>query len=130
MQVFASNLAVLEDKDERLTLETAHGLTGRRPGKTSSTADMIAAVDSLWLFVIKNAVIQQMCRVFPEVAAATRWPGGDDEGVLPPNFMLMPARQVEPLGPVFVRVTLEGEEVMANANASSSGLSEQTFDCP
>ncbi|MEM8949938.1 MAG: siderophore-interacting protein [Pseudomonadota bacterium] len=114
MHASASNLKVLEDEGEHLTVETAHGLIGLRPGKTSSTAGMVAARNAHWLFVMKNAVVEQMRRALPEVAKAMRWSDGDVEGTLPPNFIFMRARQVEQLGPVFLRVTLEGDDVSSH----------------
>ncbi|MEM6490030.1 MAG: siderophore-interacting protein, partial [Pseudomonadota bacterium] len=90
-QARASNLAVLEDSAGHLTVETAHGLIGLRPGAVAETAGMVAARDARWLFVMKNAVVQQMRHVLPDVAEAMRWSDGAAAGTLPPNFQFMRA---------------------------------------
>ncbi|MEM9971198.1 MAG: siderophore-interacting protein, partial [Pseudomonadota bacterium] len=54
----------------------------------------------------------------PEVAAAMRWSDTDGVGGLPPNFSFVRARDVAPLGPNFLRVTLEGEDLSAHQNDS------------
>lgn len=110
MHASASNLSVLEDGQDRLTVKTAHGLIGLRRGQTTGTAGMVAAADAHWLFVMKNAVVAQMRRVLPDVAEAMRWSDGDVAGSLPRNFMFVRVREVLPLGPAFLRVTLEGED--------------------
>lgn len=109
-QVKSSGLKVLEDREGRLTVETAHGLIGLRPGRRAETAGMVAAEDERWLFVMKNAVVQQMRHMLPEVAENMRWTDGDSEGALPPNFAFAHVREVVQLGPVFLRVTLEAED--------------------
>ncbi|MEM7527251.1 MAG: siderophore-interacting protein [Pseudomonadota bacterium] len=106
-----SKLAVIEDVSDRLTVETAHGLIGLRPGSTAETAGMVAARDRRWLFVMKSAVVTQMRHLMPQVAEAMRWSDGDEPGGLPPNFQFVRVVEVEPLGPVFLRVTLEGEDL-------------------
>ena len=115
-QATAANLTILEDKSGRLTVETAHGLIGLRPGTAVETAGMVAARDPRWLFVMKNAVIQQMRTVLPDVAEAMRWSNGDVAGNLPPNFQFVRVRDVALLGPVFLRVTLEGEDMSAHGD--------------
>ncbi|MEM1382843.1 MAG: siderophore-interacting protein [Pseudomonadota bacterium] len=117
-QATAARLRVLEDEPGHLTVETAHGLIGLRPGITAETAGMVAAQDPRWLFVMKNAVIQQMRQMLPEVAEAMRWSDGEAAGSLPPNFQFMRAVEVEQLGPVFLRVTLEGEDLSSYTDAS------------
>ena len=112
-QAKGANLTVLEDSDHRLTVETAHGLIGLRPGKTCEAAGMVAARDARWLFVMKNAVLQQMRQLLPEVADAMRWSDAEEQGAFPPNFSFVRVRDVVQLGPVFVRVTLEGEDLSA-----------------
>ncbi|MEM0937221.1 MAG: siderophore-interacting protein [Pseudomonadota bacterium] len=113
-QAKSSSLKVLEDAGGRLTVETAHGLIGLRPGVAAETAGMVAAADERWLFVMKNAVLQQMRHVMPDVAEAMRWSDGGAEGSLPPNFTFVRVHTVEELGPVFLRVTLEGEDLSAH----------------
>jgi len=105
-----SNFPVLEDTSGRLTVETAHGLVGLRSGRSAETAGMVAARDPRWLFVIKDAVVQQIRLVLPDVADAIRWSDGGAAGTLPPNFQFARVRDVVPLGSVFLRVTLEGED--------------------
>ncbi|MEM9843981.1 MAG: siderophore-interacting protein, partial [Pseudomonadota bacterium] len=115
-QAKSSGLKVLEDQEGRLTVETAHGLIGLRPGMSAETAGMVAAVDERWLFVMKNAVLQQMRHVLPDVAENMRWTDGDTEGALPPNFTFAHVRDVVQLGPVFLRATLEAEDFSAYRN--------------
>lgn len=117
-QASSGNLKVLQDEEAHLTVRTAHGLIGLRPGRESETAGMVAASDPRWLFVMKNAVIAQMQRLMPEVAEAMRWSGGDETGSLPPNFQFARVVSVEELGPVFLRVTLEGEDFSAHGESS------------
>ncbi|MEM9139898.1 MAG: siderophore-interacting protein [Pseudomonadota bacterium] len=117
-QAEAGKLQVLEDGTGRLTVATAHGLVGLRPGAASETAGMVAAEDARWLFVMKNAVVQQMRAMMPEVAEAMRWSDGDTEGSLPGNFQFVRVRDVEDLGAVFLRVTLEGEDLSHHGDAS------------
>lgn len=117
-QAAGANLTVLEDDAGRLTVETAHGLIGLRPGIAAETAGMVAARDPRWLFVMKNAVIQQMRKVLPDVAEAMRWSDGDAMGSLPPNFQFVRVQDVVPLGPVFLRVTLEGEDISTYGDAA------------
>ncbi|MEM1264759.1 MAG: siderophore-interacting protein [Pseudomonadota bacterium] len=115
-QASAAKMPVLEDADDRLTVCTAHGLIGLRPGRATATAGMVAAEDPRWLFVMKNAVVAQMRAALPAVAEAMRWSDGDAVGGLPPNFMFVRVRSVEPLGPIFLRVTLEGEDMSAHGD--------------
>ncbi|MEM1277504.1 MAG: siderophore-interacting protein [Pseudomonadota bacterium] len=117
-QAAASKLEVLEDAAARLTVATAHGLIGLRPGAKAETAGMVAAEDARTLFIMKNAVIQQMRMVMPEVAEAMRWSDGDTEGDLPANFQFVRVRAVEDLGAVFLRVTLEGEDLTTYGDTS------------
>ncbi|MEM9500160.1 MAG: siderophore-interacting protein, partial [Pseudomonadota bacterium] len=117
-QATNAKLKVLEDAPGCLTVETAHGLIGLRPGTSAETAGMVAATDERWLFVMKNAVVQQMRMAMPEVAEVMRWSDGDAEGSLPANFQFMRVLAVEDLGPVFLRVTLEGEDLSAHGDAS------------
>ncbi|MEO1317042.1 MAG: siderophore-interacting protein [Pseudomonadota bacterium] len=111
MQAKASSLRVLEDEEGRLTVETAHGLIGLRPGTAAETAGMVAAQDARWLFVMKNAVVDQMQHMMPAVAQAMRWSDGDRTGSLPPNFQFVRVTDVLRLGQVFYRVTLQGEDL-------------------
>lgn len=115
-QAKAANMTVLEDSDNHLTVETAHGLIGLRPGETSEAAGMVAAKDARWLFVMKNAVLQQMRHLMPEVAEAMRWSDAETQGEFPPNFSFVRVREVVELGPVFLRVTLEGEDLSAHGD--------------
>ncbi|MEM9047486.1 MAG: siderophore-interacting protein [Pseudomonadota bacterium] len=117
-QAKASKLSVLEDAAGRLTVETAHGLIGLRPGQAAETAGMVAATDLRWLFIMKNAVVQQMRHLMPDVAEAMRWSDGDVAGSLPPNFQFMRVVEVAPLGPVFLRVTLEGEDLSSYGDSA------------
>ncbi|MEM1190411.1 MAG: siderophore-interacting protein [Pseudomonadota bacterium] len=105
------NLEVLEDEQTHLTVQTAHGLIGLRPGDAAEAAGMVAAEDARWLFAMKNAVITQIRQVIPEVAEAMRWSDGDVEGTAPPNFQTVRVTDVVALGPVFVRVTLSGKDL-------------------
>jgi len=109
-QARSSRLEVLEDGAERLTVRTAHGLIGLRPGAASETAGMVAAQDARWLYVMKGAVVQQMQHLMPEVADAMRWTDGEAPGSLPPNFRFATVRSVEGLGEVFLRVVLTSED--------------------
>ncbi|MEL7013165.1 MAG: siderophore-interacting protein, partial [Pseudomonadota bacterium] len=110
-QAKSGNLPILEDRDQRLTVETAHGLIGLRPGIESEIAGMVAGQDARWLFVMKKAVIGQMRHMMPAVADAVRWSDSGEVTALPPNFQFMRTIQVEQLGPVFLRATLQGEDV-------------------
>ncbi|MEL6531959.1 MAG: siderophore-interacting protein [Pseudomonadota bacterium] len=117
-QATSGNLPVLRDGDGHLTVETNHGLIGLVPGQDAETAGMVAASDERWLFIMKNAVISQMRQLMPDVAEAMRWSDGDEAGSLPPNFQFVRTVSVEELGPVFLRVTLEGEDLSAHGDAS------------
>ncbi len=117
-QAKSGSLPVLEDDDQRLTVETAHGLIGLRPGLESETAGMVAGQDARWLFVMKNAVIGQMRHLMPAVAEAMRWSDSGNVTELPPNFQFMRTTKVEQLGPVFLRATLQGEDVSAYGTKS------------
>lgn len=111
LQVKSAGLTVLEDEDQQLTVETAHGLIGLRAGSGSETAGYVGAVDEHWLFIMKNAVVAQMEHLMPEVAAKMRWSNGPKEGSLPPNFAFVEVRDVSALGPNFYRVKLKGEDL-------------------
>lgn len=111
MQVRSGGLTVLEDEDRQFTVETAHGLVGLRSGVNAETAGYVGAADEHWLFVMKTAVIAQMQHVMPEVALAMRWSNGPEEGALPPNFAFVQVREVVELGPNFLRVFLQGEDL-------------------
>ncbi|MEM6462327.1 MAG: siderophore-interacting protein [Pseudomonadota bacterium] len=118
MQVKSAGLTVLEDEDRHLTVETVHGLIGLRPGSETETAGYVGAVDEHWLFVMKNAVVMQMQHVMPEVANVMRWSNGPEEGSLPPNFAFVQVREVVQLGPNFLRVTFQGEDLSKHQDAS------------
>ena len=107
----SSNLKILQDEEMHLTVETAHGLIGLRPGRQTETAGLVAAESEQWLFVLKNAVLQQVRQFNPDVAEAMRWSDLDREGTLPPNFSFVRVVEVSRLGTVFLRVTLEGEDL-------------------
>jgi len=109
---------LLEDGETRLTVETAHGLIGLRSGAACETAGMVAARDARWLFVMKTAVLQQMRHLMPEVAEAMRWSDADAQGDLPPNFSFVRVREVRDLGPVFLRVGLEGEDLSSHGDGA------------
>ncbi|MEM9061123.1 MAG: siderophore-interacting protein [Pseudomonadota bacterium] len=117
-QAKTSGLEVLEDAPGSLTVQTAHGLIGLRPGAKTETAGLVAAQDPVWLFNMKNAVVQQMRHLMPEVAEAMRWSDGDSEGSLPPNFRFVRATDVQQLGSVFLRVTLVGEDLSNHRDES------------
>ncbi|MEM8580469.1 MAG: siderophore-interacting protein [Pseudomonadota bacterium] len=117
-QAKASSLKVLEDAPDRITLETAHGLIGLRPGTCSETAGMVAAVDGYWLFVMKSAVASQMAHLMPEVAKAMRWSDASAETSLPANFTFAQAVDVQELGDVFLRVTLQGDDFSRHGDES------------
>ncbi|MEM6440096.1 MAG: siderophore-interacting protein [Pseudomonadota bacterium] len=110
-QAKASGLEVLEDADGRLTVRTAHGLIGLRPGGEAETAGMVAARDPRWLYVMKGAVVQQMQHLMPEVAASMRWTDAEAAGSLPPNFRFATVASVVPLGEAFLRVILKVEDL-------------------
>ncbi|MEM1079367.1 MAG: siderophore-interacting protein [Pseudomonadota bacterium] len=115
-QVQIARLRVLEDAPQRVTIETAHGLVGLRPGVTAEAAGMVAATDEHWLFVMKNAVTQQMQDMLPTLAEAMRWSDANEQTTLPPNFTFVRVHDVRPLGPEFLRVTLEGEDLSRHGN--------------
>lgn len=117
-QAKAGQLEVLDDETDRLTVKTAHGLIGLRPGQSAETAGMVAANDQRWLFVMKNAVLMQMKHLMPEVAENMRWSDGDYAGALPPNFQFVRVKEVTQLGPVFLRAKLEGEDLSSHTIAS------------
>lgn len=117
-QAKASRLTVLEDDEMRLTVETAHGLIGLRPGVESETAGMVAATDERWLFVMKNAVVQQMQHALPAVAEAMRWSDGGAPGRLPPSFSFVRVTDVVELGPAFLRLTLSGEDLSSYGDSA------------
>ncbi|MEM6939320.1 MAG: siderophore-interacting protein [Pseudomonadota bacterium] len=118
MQAQSSNLKVLEDLEQRLTVETAHGLIGLRAGQTAEAAGFVGASNEHWLFVMKNAVVAQMNHAMPEVAAQMRWSVGPEVGSLPPNFNFVEVIDVAELGPAFFRVTFRGEDLSQHQDAS------------
>mgnify|MGYP001799489513 CR=1 FL=1 len=118
MQVKSNGLTVLQDEEQHLTVETAHGLIGLRSGRETETAGFVGAVDEHWLFVMKGAVVSQMSHVMPEVAAKMRWSNGSEEGALPPNFAFVEVRDVRELGPNFYRVTFKGEDLSQHGDAA------------
>lgn len=111
MQAKSNNLSVLEDTDSQLTVETAHGLIGLRPGDAAEAAGFVGAENEHWLFVMRSAVVQQMEHLMPEVAKQIRWSAGPEVGTLPPNFAFVSVVDVSELGPNFLRVTFEGEDL-------------------
>jgi ferric-chelate reductase (NADPH) len=117
-QAKAADLQVIEDAHRTLRVQTAHGLIGLCSGDTTEVAGVVAAADERWLFVMKAAVVDQMRHVMPDVAAQMRWSNGPTEGSLPPNFMFMQVRDVVKLGPEFLRVTLQGEDVSRHGDAA------------
>lgn len=110
-QASDSKLPVLEDADRVLTVQTAHGLIGLRSGQNAETAGLVAAADERGLFLMRSAVVKQMNSFMPDVAKLMRWSNGPEAGSLPPNFMFVQVTQVAKLGPVFYRVTLQGEDL-------------------
>ncbi|MEM8978260.1 MAG: siderophore-interacting protein [Pseudomonadota bacterium] len=118
VQAKSANLKVLEDKEQNLTVETAHGLIGLRPGTKSETAGMVGAADEHWLFVMKNAVVSQMQHVMPSVAEQMKWSTGPKEGTLPPNFTFVKVEDVVELGPNFLRVTFSGEDLSKHGDTA------------
>ena len=105
-------LAVLEDGDGRLTVRTAHGLFGLRRGADARGVDaIVAAADARWLFVLKNAVVEQLGQTLPAVAQGMRWSDGGAAGSLPPNFQFMRVQSVEPVGSDFLRVRVQAEDL-------------------
>ncbi|MEM6891298.1 MAG: siderophore-interacting protein [Pseudomonadota bacterium] len=82
------------------------------------TAGMVAAVDEHWLFVMKNAVVSQMLQAMPKVAEQMRWSPGPTEGSLPPNFRFVKVEDVTELGPSFLRVTFQGEDLSNHQDAA------------
>lgn len=111
LQVKSGGLKVLQDEDRHLTVETAHGLIGLRPGSGVETAGYVGAVDEHWLFVMKNAVTSQMAHMMPAVAKEMRWSNDVAEGSLPPNFTFAQVNEVTEIGPNFFRVRLKGEDL-------------------
>ena len=108
-QAERSSLRIIEDVDQRLTVETAHGLIGLRSCEGSDATAYVAAADEHWLFMMKNAVIRQMQHLMPDTASDMRWSSGPQAGSLPPNFAFLEVRDVAPLGAVFLRLTLKCE---------------------
>ncbi|MGR3617848.1 MAG: hypothetical protein ACU0BB_17665 [Paracoccaceae bacterium] len=92
-----------------MNFETAHGLIALRPGANAETAGMVAASDERWLFVMINAVVQQMQQALPAVAEAMRWSDGGAPGRLPSNFSFVWVTDVVELGPVFLSLTLSSQ---------------------
>lgn len=117
-QARSAGLKVLEDADMRLTVETAHGLIGLRPGAEAKTAGFVGATDEHWLFVMKTAVTRQMEQMMPEVAKQMRWSNGPKAGALPPNFRFAQVRKVIALGPNFLRVDLQGDDLSMHRDAA------------
>lgn len=118
MQVKQANLTVLEDEGRQLTVKTAHGLIGLRPGQDTEAAGFVGAKDEHWLFVMKNAVVMQMQHAMPEVARDMFWSNGPEEGSLPPNFEFVQVQEVAPLGLDFYRVTFKGEDLSKHQEAA------------
>ncbi len=118
VQAKSANLSVLEDRENLVTVETAHGLIGLRPGREAETAGIVAAVDEHWLFVMRNAVVSQMQQSMPKVAEQMRWSSGPSEGLLPPNFRFVNVEDVTEIGPNFLRVTFQGEDLSQHQDAA------------
>ena len=113
-----TKLKVLEDVEQSLTVETQHGLIGIRVGQFTAVSAMVAAKNERWLFIMKTAVVEQLRQVIPTVADAMRWSDGPAEGTLPPNLIFVRVIAVVPLGSVFLRVTLEGEDLSSYGDAA------------
>ena len=118
VQVKRSNLNIIEDELNCLTIETAHGLLGLRKGKSCETASMVAGKDSRNLFIMKNAVIKQLEQLMPEVSKKMRWSDGENVGNIPPNFQFARVLSIKELSPIFLRIVLQGENFSAYSDKS------------
>lgn len=104
-------LPLQEDEPGRVTVETGYGLIGLRDGVDASVTGMVAASDTRSLFVMKNAMVEQLRTVSPDLAETMRWSDSTATGGFPPNFQFGQVTRVERLGGAFLRVSLQVEDV-------------------
>lgn len=116
-QAKAGHLAVVDDNDRAFVLNPDHGLIGIERTATGIQA-IAAAEDDRWMFIMKNAVVVQMKKTQPDLAAALRWSDADDTGAVPPTFTFVTVQSVEPLGQAFLRVVLKGDDFSAYGRES------------
>ncbi len=111
LQVDEHGLTLQEDEPGRITVETGYGLIGLREGIDAPVAGLVAASDTRNLFVMKNAMVEQLRTVLPDLAETMRWSDSAEAGGFPPNFQFGHVTRVERLGDAFLRVTLQLEDV-------------------
>lgn len=111
LEVDEHGLTLQEDEPGQVTVETGYGLIGLREGVDTPVAGMVAASDSRNLFVMKNAMVEHLRTVLPDLAEAMRWSDSAEIGGFPPNFQFGQVTRVARLGDAFLRVTLKVEDV-------------------
>jgi NADPH-dependent ferric siderophore reductase len=100
------DLPVIEDTDERVTLETpfGHYSFGAVPGGVTAK---VSAAKQDWLFMLKESLVEHLTHFAPDAAAALRWSDAEKAGSLPPNFHFATVQSVRPIGTCFLRVRIK-----------------------
>ncbi|MEO0386747.1 MAG: hypothetical protein AAF281_04340, partial [Pseudomonadota bacterium] len=108
---------VVEDGAGVLTLSTALGRLGIHDTPHGVNV-WIAAEDPRRLFLMEHAVLARMTAGDADIAGALRWAAGAVPDDLPQNLTVARVTAVEDLGPVFVRLTLSGQDLSAYGDAA------------
>lgn len=111
MQARSNDLNLIDDTPDRVTIETRRGQISLRAGQYCETSVVVSASSEDRLFMLKSGLISQIEALLPDLARAIHWSDHDMTSNLPPNFTFVRAITAEPLGPVFLRVTLAGEDL-------------------
>ncbi len=107
----SDGLSFTENGDDHLAVETSRGMVELRSVKETGLNCTVAAKDVRALFMVKSTVVSQVQAQMPAVAAEMQWTDGEVADPLPANFQFMRCTKIEQLGPVFLRATLEGDDV-------------------
>ncbi len=114
----AGHLSILEDDASTLTIQSDHGTMGLSASDDGTVTAVATAEDDRWMFIVKNAIVVQLKKQFPEVTENMRWSDAGQGPVLPPTFTLVTVREVYPVGSAFLRVVLEGDDFAAYGRES------------
>ena len=117
-QTKTANSKVLEDTERSLLLEAEQCHLNLCVPQSGKPVLRIAANDEYSLFQQKCAFVQQLHSKTPKVAANLHWLGHVTDSPLPANFTFVRVRDVSPLGPAFLRMTLEAEDLSQHRDTS------------
>ncbi|MBV1897443.1 MAG: siderophore-interacting protein [Rhodobacteraceae bacterium] len=114
------DMPVIENTDSCITLKTPYGLYSFSADGDGIKASVYAA-KSDWLYMLKDGLVDQLSHLVPEAATALRWSDNDQEsddqiGELPPNIHFATVRLVMPIGPSFLRVRVEMQDLSSFQN--------------